>query len=186
VLRAADSHPIAAGDSWSCCRFGAFRCTPRFAKKTQILVWFQRYFHPIPFIQSETFRHDYPAPVRLCARGVTGRDVKGSSEHQYDAKRENSSDWHLSLLESEDHASPTKLLIARAERQLQSVCVSPMAEAPAAAGHGRLLTSTWRTLARPILDNSDKLTQASGGIERLDAVTGIDCGGAPCRARLRA
>jgi len=36
-----------------------------------------------------------------------------------------------------------------------------MAEAPAAAGHGRLLTSTWCTLARLILDISDKLTQAS-------------------------
>jgi hypothetical protein len=83
-------------------------------------IWFHRYFHKIPFIHSETFPHDDPAPSRLCARGVTGRNVKGSSEHQCDAKRENSSDWHLSLLESEYHASPPHLLIARADQQLQS------------------------------------------------------------------
>jgi hypothetical protein len=123
VLRSTVSHPLATGDSWLCCRVGAFRRRPRSAKKTQILVWFQRYFHKIPFIQIKTFPHDHPAPSRLCARGAIGRDVKGSSEYQCDAKRENSSNWHLGLLESEDHASPAKLLTPRADQQLQSVCV---------------------------------------------------------------
>jgi hypothetical protein len=59
----------------------------------------------------------------------------------------------------------------------------PMAEALATAGHGRLLRSTCRTLARLTLDKSDNLAQVSGGIERLDAAGGIDCGGAPRRAK---